>query len=86
MTRSFRFGFAASFLTLAPLAGEEVNVLALGEGTSVVVEPASYSSWPPIHLIDDAVTSGWAGESGKTGGQVFVFEMPSIGSFVRKAA
>ena len=40
MTRSFRFGFAASFLALAPLAGEEVNLLALGEGTSVVVEPA----------------------------------------------
>lgn len=69
-------------LGLAALAGvvtaaDETNLLALGAGALPVVEPASYGGWPAIHLLDDAASSGWACETGKTTNNVFVFELPS---------
>ena len=53
---------------------QDVNLLALGEGTMPVVEAPSYGSWPPVHMLDDAANSGWASEEGKVAGNVFVFE------------
>jgi OOP family OmpA-OmpF porin len=56
-------------------AAELVDVLALAEGTVVVVEPGSFSGWEPYNVIDAAPTSGWASETGKVGEVVFVFEL-----------
>jgi outer membrane protein OmpA-like peptidoglycan-associated protein len=83
MSRRSTVALLVPLAAASPLAAQEVNLLALGEGTVVAVEPASYSTWPPIHAIDDAAGSGWAGESGKTGGQVFVFEMPATATIER---
>jgi outer membrane protein OmpA-like peptidoglycan-associated protein len=70
-------GLAAFALAAAPpaRAAELVNLLALGEGALVAVEPESYGGWGPAHLLDDAAGSGWAGVEGATGGQIFVFEL-----------
>jgi outer membrane protein OmpA-like peptidoglycan-associated protein len=64
---------AAAGLSLAARA-QEFNLLALGEGTLPVVEAPCYSSWPPVHMLDDAPNSGWASEEGKISNNVFVFE------------
>ncbi len=68
---------SAAGLAPAPLLAEEIDVLALGNGTLPVVEPPSFGSWPPIQLIDDARSSGWACPDGKIADNVFVFEMPA---------
>ena len=60
-----------AILALAAPA-QEVNLLALGEGTLPVVEPSTYASWPAIRLLDDDAGSGWACEKGKAGAFVFV--------------
>src|SRR5690606_30776350 len=62
-------------LAPTPLLAEEINVLALGEGTLPVVEPPSFGSWPPVQVIDDAPSSGWACKDGSIRDNIFVFEM-----------
>ncbi len=72
------------FAPAAPLpAAELVDLLALGAGALPVVEPATYSSWPVVQLLDDNPGSGWASESGQTGGQVFVFELAARATLER---
>ena len=66
---------AAALPALGQSAPEKVNLLSLQMGTLPVVEPASYGGWPAIALLDESTGSGWACESGKIGGNVFVFEM-----------
>jgi outer membrane protein OmpA-like peptidoglycan-associated protein len=51
------------------------NLLSLHEGTLPVVEPAAYSGWAVVNLLDDSPESGWASETGRTADNVFVFEM-----------
>ncbi len=58
-----------------PAPAQQVNVLALGEGTLPVVEPESYGGWPAVNMLDDSSGSGWACPEGKIAGNVFVFEM-----------
>lgn len=65
-------------------AAQDVNLLALGEGTLPVVVPPCYSSWPATNMLDDASTSGWASEKGRVANNVFVFEIAepaTIGAF-----
>jgi outer membrane protein OmpA-like peptidoglycan-associated protein len=76
--------FRASILSLALAAaavtaasGQEVNLLALGEGATLASSPASYSTWPPHYILDDAPTSGWANATGKLTNNVFVIELPA---------
>lgn len=79
--RGHLFSVAALVLVAAagrgptPLLAEEINVLALGDGTLPVVEPPSYGSWPAVQVLDDARNSGWACPDGKIADNVFVFEM-----------
>lgn len=79
--RVHRFSVAALVLVAAvglaptPVLAEETNVLALGDGTLPVVEPPSFGSWPAVHVIDDARSSGWACQDGRIRDNVFVFEM-----------
>lgn len=80
MSKSIVNGMAALLLAVAlPALGqsapEKVNLLSLQMGALPVVEPGFYGGWPAIALLDDNSGSGWACESGKTGGNVFVFEM-----------
>lgn len=65
------------FLAL-PAAAQQTNLLGLGEGAVVVVEPESYGGWPVVNLLDDAPGSGWACPEGKTTGNVFVIELPYL--------
>lgn len=78
---NFRRSLAAAFAVTALLApagfAQEINVLALGNGALPVIEPPSYGGWPAANMLDDAVSSGWACESGKINGNVFVFELPA---------
>lgn len=79
MKRIVRMTFLV-FLAALPFLGaqavpEKINLLSLHEGTLPVLEPASYGGWPAIELLDEDSGSGWACESGKTKGNVFVFEM-----------
>ncbi len=57
------------------LKAQEINLLALGEGTLPVVEPSCYPGWPAVNMIDDAPGSGWAPPQGRVADNVFVFEM-----------
>lgn len=66
---------AAAMPALGQAAPEIANLLSLHQGALPVVEPASYSGWPVLELLDDDAGSGWACEEGKTKGNVFVFEM-----------
>ena len=71
-------------LVVYSAAAQEVNLLALGEGTLPVVVPPSYGSWPAANLLDDAPTSGWASEKGRVANNVFIFEIAepaTIGAF-----
>jgi outer membrane protein OmpA-like peptidoglycan-associated protein len=68
----FVVGSALAFGQAKP---ETVNLLALQAGTLPVVEPAAYGGWPAVNLLDESAQSGWACETGKTRGNVFVFEM-----------
>jgi outer membrane protein OmpA-like peptidoglycan-associated protein len=54
---------------------EKTNLLSLQEGALPVVEPAAYSGWAVVNLLDDSPESGWASETGRTKDNVFVFEM-----------
>jgi outer membrane protein OmpA-like peptidoglycan-associated protein len=67
---------ACAVLAAWPVAAQEVDLLALGEGTLPVVVPPCYGGWPAQLMLDDASTSGWASEKGRTTGNVFVFETP----------
>ncbi len=72
-----------AFVILTVLSGSPgvaaaTNVLSLGAGALPVVEPPSYSGWPPLKLLDDAPDSGWASVKGQTSGQTMVFELPEI--------
>ncbi|MFN2442183.1 MAG: discoidin domain-containing protein, partial [Thermoanaerobaculia bacterium] len=63
---------------------QETNLLALGEGTLPVVEPASYGNWRPVNMLDDSPRSAWCSAAGNPGNNVFVFEMlepATIGAF-----
>ncbi len=73
--RSALLALVVLALLALPGAAQPVNLLALGEGTLPVVEPPSYGGWPAANLLDEAPSSGWACEDGKTKGNVFVFEM-----------
>jgi outer membrane protein OmpA-like peptidoglycan-associated protein len=68
-------GIALLLLGRFARATEQVNLLGLAEGALVAVEPESYGGWEPVHLLDAAASSGWASVEGRTGGQVFVFEL-----------
>jgi outer membrane protein OmpA-like peptidoglycan-associated protein len=61
------------------LAGQEqkemVNLLSLHEGTLPVVVPANYGGWPVEALLDESPQTGWASETGRLKGNVFVFEL-----------
>ncbi len=72
--------FAALAISFGPAAAQEVNLLALGEGTLPVVEAASYRGWTAANMIDDAPGSGWACPLGKLSNNVFVFELPVPGT------
>lgn len=76
-TAAVSSGIALSLLAVVSpvLATDEVDLLALGEGALVVVEPESYGGWEPVNLLDSAASSGWASVEGRTGGQLFVFEL-----------
>lgn len=54
---------------------EVINLLALQEGTIPVVEPASYTGWTVEKMLDESSETGWASESGKVTGNVFIFEL-----------
>lgn len=72
-------GVALVLLVLALGAqAQETNLLALGEGAVVAVEPEHYGGWPAVNLLDDAPGSGWACAEGKVGGNVIVFELPYL--------
>ncbi len=76
-------GVAAS-LAAGGAAAQEVNLLALGEGTLPVIEAPYYGGWPALNMIDDSPGTGWACEDGKTANSVFVFEMAApaaLGAF-----
>lgn len=71
-----------SFLAVACAAGvamaaPQANLLGLGVGAMVVVEPESYSGWPAIDLLDDDPGSGWACVEGRTTNNVIVIELPA---------
>ncbi len=73
---AIRVALVVLVLAATPLAAADlVNVLALDAGALPVAVPPSYSSWPAYQLLDDDPGSGWAGTSGETGGQTFVFEL-----------
>lgn len=69
--------------TATPAPAGQVNLLSLQEGTFPVVEPASYGGWPPLALLDDSPTTGWACPEGKIAGNVFVFEMAAEATIER---
>lgn len=58
--------------------GDTGNLLSVGAGALPIVEPPSYSGWPPLKLLDDAPESGWASVKGQTSGQSMVFELPEL--------
>jgi len=64
------------------LAGQDqkemVNLLSLHEGALPVVEPAYYGGWPVEALLDESPKSGWASETGRVKGNVFVFELIAL--------
>lgn len=60
-----------------PSPPEEINLLALHEGTLPVVVPEHYGGWVPEALLDENPASGWACPEGQVAGNVFVFEMPT---------
>ncbi len=63
------------------VAAPQPNLLSLGAGVVVVVEPATYASWPVLAILDDDAASGWACAEGRTTGNVFVFELPEPSTF-----
>jgi outer membrane protein OmpA-like peptidoglycan-associated protein len=69
----------ATSVVIAVLAGsalaQETNLLALGEGTLPVVEPASYAGWGSVNMLDESPHSAWCSASGHAVNNVFVFEM-----------
>ena len=67
--------FAALILCSGAAWAQDVNLLALDEGTLPVVEPPCYGGWPPVNMVDDAAGSGWACPEGAIANNVFVFEM-----------
>ena len=84
--RYLRILFVAVLAALAVYgaAAQDVNLLALGEGTLPVVVPPCYPSWPATNMLDDAPTSGWASEKGRVANNVFIFEIAepaTIGAF-----
>jgi outer membrane protein OmpA-like peptidoglycan-associated protein len=66
---------AGGALAFGQAKPETVNLLSLQEGTLPVAEPATYSGWPALDLLDDSPGSGWACTEGNVKGNVFVFEM-----------
>lgn len=72
--------FAVFTIASGPATAQEVNLLALGEGTLPVVEAPSYSGWTAANMLDDAPRSGWACAAGKVTNNVFVFELPVPGT------
>jgi outer membrane protein OmpA-like peptidoglycan-associated protein len=78
--RGLLAAFAALTIASGPAAAQEVNLLALGEGTIPVVEAPSYGGWTAVNMIDDAPRSGWAYPLGKVSNNAFVFELPVPGT------
>ena len=79
---------SAAILALAfvsgPAFGQEVNLLALGDGTLPVFDTPTYGGdWAPVGVLDDAPGSGWASPKGRVTGNVFVFELPVAGTPAR---
>jgi OmpA-OmpF porin, OOP family len=75
---------AAITLLAGGARAQETNLLALGEGTLPVVEPASYGGWEPVNMLDDSPQSAWCSAAGNPSNNVFVFEMlepATIGAF-----
>ncbi len=70
----------AGILAAGVAAAQEVNLLALGEGTLPVIEAPSYGGWPAVNMIDDSPGSGWACPKGKIANNTFVFEMAAPGT------
>lgn len=74
-----RFALVVALVAMGPAAAaEQTNLLGLGEGAVVAVEPKHYSGWPAVNLLDDAPGSGWACAEGKVTGNVIVFELPYL--------
>lgn len=72
-------GAAILMFSLAlEVQAQETNLLGLGEGAVVAVEPEHYGGWPAVNLLDDAPGSGWACAEGKVGGNVILFELPYL--------
>jgi outer membrane protein OmpA-like peptidoglycan-associated protein len=75
--RSLALLSSSLWLFAAGAAGQEVNLLALGEGAVPVTESPSFSGWPAVNVLDDAPSSGWACQEGQLTNHVFVFEIPA---------
>ncbi|HKI86135.1 MAG TPA: OmpA family protein [Thermoanaerobaculia bacterium] len=88
--RAVFIGALIALLAAVAVAGEtaranSINVLSLGAGALPVIEPPSYSGWPPLKLLDDAPDTGWASVKGQTSGQSMVFELPEIATLTNFA-
>ncbi|MEZ4601380.1 MAG: OmpA family protein [Syntrophotaleaceae bacterium] len=77
------FLFFSFFSGVCAAGADQVNLLSLQEGALPVKVPSSYGGWEPESMLDESSETGWACESGKINGNVFVFEMPEAATLER---